>query len=156
MPDNSHILYLPAENTSVAQGAVAALGRWDQRNAGHHNEKRGSERHQYNAQVVIAVNSHGVRTSQDQPSDICVATWGRNLSATGISILASGVIVPVGHHAEDMPILDIDKLIRQGDRCHCGLVQSTSSLLWIEGEVVRIRNADEKMKEIGIHFLRKK
>lgn len=154
MSDNEGLLHVAADDEQVAQSTIAALEGWDEHNAGQDTEKRVAERHNYGAKLVVSINLREFFESR-QPVRVYIATWTRNLSMTGLSMLASGMLLPFSGFSGETPIFEFAKLVREGDRCFCGLVQSPSSLLWVEGQVVRIRVMHNRMREIGIRFLQK-
>lgn len=139
--------------------AIAALRHWDEINFGHQTEKRASERFEYYGRPVLKVELPTKQEVEgyDQPQQISVRLWGRNLSCGGMSFLTAREIIPV-LASDTTPIIRVeDDLLKISQELAIGLPrdQDECNTLWLGAKIARIRRLHDGLIECGVQFLRK-
>lgn len=128
-----------------------ALRRWERINAGHHAEKRTARRFAYDAQAVAVIKVMPERGQAPSLPVVSCEVLTRNLSTGGVGIIVGTEMSPLA--LDDRAIfLRADALFRPGKMVSVGLKQSGGELIWLSGEIKRMRPIDEGVIEVGIQF----
>jgi hypothetical protein len=144
-------------DSSRYQQVLAAIRQWDKINDGHHAEKRPGERLNFNGNPILVVTLPATAGDElhAEPQSISFSVSGRNISRSGMSFLASRVIMPV-LASDETPIVQLEDVLIVPSELTVGLPEHGSDgLHWLVAKLVRLRRVHEELLEGGVQFLRK-
>ena len=150
------ISHVPTGRDSDAEDALESLVRWDKKNAGHHTQKRSSDRVDY--QAILPVRATVSTIADDgvvSEEAVCFEIWGRNVSSSGISCLSFSELMPRMAVDDDAGILQVDRFLEEGSHITIGLTGEAGKITYVLGEIVRVRELANHILEFGIRFVSK-
>jgi len=152
-PGGLAISHVPTADDYDCNIALESLVRWDKKNTGHHTQKRSSDRNDFFAKIPLMITSPwsvGGGAVLDEP--VCFEVWGRNLSPTGLGCLSFRELMPAHAVDDSAGLLLVDQLLRPGTKVTVGLTGDTQKTMYVNAEVVRIRETFNRVFEFGLHF----
>lgn len=146
------VLYLSPDQGAEARRAFASLDKWDLSRSGNHASKREFERRQYRTGVILSLCVTGLLKDAPGLHTIFVVAYGRNISTSGLGFLVDRTLYPIDGVSNDAPALEITQVLSVGSHLSCGLLQPPADTIWLDAEVMRMRNVPDEMFEVGVHF----
>lgn len=147
----------PASSDKEAERIVAMLLKWDKVCQGHQSEKRTGDRFRFVSQAILMPWPHGDGAPSPAPRNCdsllpVFPGWTRNISTAGVAVVCTDVIRPVGDSSFESDYVRLCRVMPERSLCAIGLFDRERRAMWLKGKVLRHREFDGGMVEMGIGF----
>lgn len=146
----------PASSDKDAERVVAMLLKWDKVCQGHQSEKRTNDRFRFVSQAILMPwpNRDGALASPARNYEGLLPVfpgWTRNISTAGVAVVCTDFIRPA-EGTRESDFVRLRRVMPESSPCAVGLFDREKRATWLKGTVLRHREFEGGLVEMGIGF----